>query len=112
MDNDWLNRLSTNDKVITHHNGYYKIKQVERLTKTQIILNGGDRFRKSNGYKIGEGQWSFTTLIKPTPEKIAEIKEINRRKKLIYDISRTNWTKIKTENLEKVFELTEKDTNK
>lgn len=49
------------------------IHTVERVTKTQVIINGGDRFRRSDGGAIGATQWDLSRIQPATDELLADI---------------------------------------
>ena len=75
-----LHDIKKGDKVIYIRSRYgYSntgtVVSVDRTTPTQIIINGGDRFRKSDGrqYKRRE-RWNHDCISVATEEKIARIK--------------------------------------
>ena len=80
----WLDELKPGDKVIQHsQSGGEKWRWVSRTTKTQIII-GDDRFRRKNGYRIGDEGYYRTYLREWTQEwqdkrdmaqRIASLKE-------------------------------------
>jgi hypothetical protein len=61
------------DEVIVHRpDGTLGLCKVERLTSTQVIVNGY-RYRRSDGVRKGDSGWSLTVLHLPTPELRAEV---------------------------------------
>ncbi len=63
-----------------------QIVTVDRLTKTQIIVNG-KRYRKSNGYSVGKNIcWGAARLMIPKEGEIEEIREARLHRKLVNDV--------------------------
>lgn len=80
------------------------IAKVVRLTKTQIILESGDKFRKSDGYKVGEnGNWNRSYLREATKETVEIIREKQERRELIGKIKKLDWNKLATEDLRNTY---------
>lgn len=49
-----LHDVKVGDTLIRYHFGGHDIVKVYRTTKTQIILDGGSKYRKDGGYAVGE----------------------------------------------------------
>lgn len=55
--------LKAGDEVVTAngwYNTHYKIRTVQRITPTQIVLSEYDRFKRNGGTKIGSGSTRLT----------------------------------------------------
>ena len=66
-----ISEVNVGDKVILRNRSGRKICVVERLTKTQIVLKDGmGKYRKSDGYLVGRGDWDFSDIIPATEELI------------------------------------------
>ena len=68
----WLETLKPGDEVAFDDGGrWYRdrwvILTVERTTKTQIVMRGGDKFRKSDGCEVGSDSWN---KIQPVTDNI------------------------------------------
>ncbi len=65
-----------------------RVVEVARLTKTQIILTSGQRFRKSDGDLVGRSSpWSHCCARVPRGGEIAEIRVARLKQKLTHEIS-------------------------
>lgn len=65
-----LENLKVGDKVFYDGRSTIGIKTIARLTKTQIILKNGQRFRKESGWLVGGDAWSATMIRILTPARI------------------------------------------
>lgn len=102
-----LEDIKVGDKVILISRYSKKVCKVDRLTKTQIVVDG-DKFRKLYGFSVGYRGWYSSVIRKASPEEIAKIEEINKRDMLIKKIKGYPLDKLSTEELEKVYELINK----
>jgi len=50
------------------------LEKVARVTKTQVILEGGKRYNRKTLLKVGGDIWYIERIQKATPEKIQKIK--------------------------------------
>ena len=48
-----------------NENRFFKFSEVERITKTQIILTNGTRYNKRNGIRIGDNDRWFKEQLVP-----------------------------------------------
>ena len=97
---DWLEGLKAGDRVVVQQNYATSdacIKIVGHVTKTQIILDDGRRFRRSNGGMVG-GHVRGAYLKMLTPEW-AEIVERNR---ILSVITHAHWRNFSTDRLREV----------
>lgn len=79
-----LDQLQAGDEVTVFLNyGAVEVHKIDRVTKTQIVI-GGWKFRKKDGFRIGNVGW-HTAHIELTTE---EHRSLSRRKKLILEVHR------------------------
>jgi hypothetical protein len=72
MSASWLENVKVGD-VVAAYSGYSRddifLKKVERLTTTQIVTEGGDRYRRADGDRVGQGTTYFRAgIMEATPE--------------------------------------------
>ena len=79
------------------------IATVERVTKTQLILDSGLRFRRDGGRRIGGSKWDTLILIKATDDRIAKIKHDTEHRNFVYKFENTDWRKMSLDKLRKVY---------
>ena len=73
-DYDWIKDLKAGDKVFVTRGSHIRLVTVDRVTATQIVI-GGERFRKSDGYRMGDSNtYWFTTLKEHSQEKEDEFR--------------------------------------
>jgi hypothetical protein len=103
----WLDELKEGDEVIVAGDRIYSdsISKVQRLTKTQIILEKGGKFRRDNGSCLPYDAWHYTFLEEATEERKAAIRVANKRHGILKLIREFDWSSLSTEVLEKVVEL-------
>lgn len=102
----WLETIKPGDEVAYDkgrgcYRNWWVILTVERTTKTQIIMRGGYKFRKSDGREVGSDSWNN---IQPITDKIrAEM----RRSKAIgrYNEITAGANRYTTEQLEAVIAI-------
>ena len=102
MDNhEWLNELSVGDKVIMSGRYRKSVNVVQRLTKTQIILEGTNcRFRKANGREVGGSSWGAIYLRKGTPAEISKVEDATTRQRIIAKLTyESTWNGLSTKEL-------------
>lgn len=70
-----LNSLKVGDKVILY--GRYRSKgiaTVDRITETQIVIDDGNKFRKSDGMQVGHNMWSnYSCIAIATKERVEKM---------------------------------------
>jgi len=80
---DFLNTLKAGDEVIyrwgTVHS-FYATEIVAKTTKTQIVLEGGARFRKIDGCGVGD---SYNRIMEANDENMAIIDGRNAEKRRV-----------------------------
>ena len=105
MSENWIDDLTVGDSVIVAGSRYHPdyIAQVERFTKTQIVVkNARSKFRRSDGREIGGDVWSNQVIEIATPERIEKIKMAKRRSRLINFVMDIDWNDVSAEKLEKI----------
>jgi hypothetical protein len=79
MSADWV---TVGANVATLSRGYrgdsYRRDRIERLTKTQIILHSGRRFRRTDLREVGVGVYVSDDLVPAGHPRLAEIDEARR----------------------------------
>jgi hypothetical protein len=88
-DREWLDGLKAGDEVAIPY-GFrplWGFKKIERLTKTQIILVGGGRFRRKGGRSVAGGLWDGATIYRPNQE----MRDSNRQARLANRMREVKW---------------------
>ncbi len=88
---DWLKGVKKGDSVV-RCSGYYgkSVEKVDRVTPTQIVLETGGKYRKSDGNQVGGSGYHIAYITEPTAELLNEI-----RKKFLCDkLRQVAWEKI------------------
>ena len=99
-----LKDLVVGDDVLVTVMSYRHIAKVDKVTKTQIIVNNA-RFRRDSGWQFGSDRWNVRRISVPTEKEISDIKEEVLRKTLIYAISSFNFERLSTNELKKVYNI-------
>lgn len=91
--------------VVVLDRGRYHLPQpvkIDRVTGTQIVI-GTERFRRDNGYKIGEsGGWARTRISAPEPGEIEKCRANLKRARLAAALRETRWDALPLATLESV----------
>lgn len=96
--------LQVGDSVLVTGMSYRRIAKIDKVTKTQIVVDNA-RFNKNSGWQCGSNIWNRRKIYIPTEKQIAEIKEENFRKKLIYIISSFDFKRLSTDELKQVYNI-------
>lgn len=99
-----LKDLVAGDEVLVTGMNHRRIAKVDKVTKTQIVVNNA-RFRKDSGWQCGVDSWNRKSISVPTEKEISDIKEENFRKKLIYAISSFDFKRLSTDELKQVYKI-------
>ena len=99
-----LKDLVVGDDVLVTGMFHRRIAKVDKVTKTQIIINNV-RFRRDSGWKCGRDRWNVGKISIPTEKEISDIKEDIFRKKLIYAISSFDFKRLSTDELKQVYNI-------
>ena len=99
-----LKDLVAGDEVLVTVMSYRYIAKVDKVTKTQIIVNNA-RFRRDSGWQCGSDRWNVRRISVPTEKEISDVKEENLRKILINTISSFDFKRLSTDELKQVYNI-------
>lgn len=99
-----LKDLIAGDDVLVVGRSCRCIAKIDKVTKTQIVVNNA-RFRRDSGWQCGGDSWSRKSISVPTEKEIADVKEENLRKTLIYAISSFDFKRLSTDELKQVYNI-------
>ena len=99
-----LKDLVAGDNVLVTGMYHRRIAKVDKVTKTQIIVNNA-RFRRDSGWQYGGDSWNRKSISIPTEKEISEVKEENLRKNLICVISSFDFKRLSTNELKQVYNI-------
>lgn len=69
-----LKDLVEGDEVLVTGMSHRHISKVDKVTKTQIIVNNA-RFRRDSGWQCGGDRWNVRKISVPTEKEISDVKE-------------------------------------
>lgn len=77
---EWLESLKPGDKVAipVKYGDNYSIRTVDRVTNTQIVVNGC-KYRKTSGYLVSSDKF-YTERIIPVSERVLQANKDHARK--------------------------------
>ena len=99
-----LKDLVVGDEVLVTGTLHRRIAKVDKVTKTQIIVNNA-RFRRDSGCQFGSDRWNVRRISVPTEKEISDVKEENLRKILINTISSFDFKRLSTDELKQVYNI-------
>lgn len=99
-----LKDLVAGDDVLVIGMYRRRIAKVDKVTKTQIVVNNA-RFRRNSGLQCGDDIWDRKSISVPTEEEISDIKEENLRNTLVYAISSFDFNRLSTDELKQVYNI-------
>lgn len=99
-----LKDLVVGDDVLVRGMHRRRIAKVDKVTKTQIIIDNA-RFRRDSGWQCGSNRWNIRRISVPTEKEISDVKEENLRKTLIYSISSFDFKRLSTDELKQVYKI-------
>lgn len=99
-----LKDLVEGDKVLVTGMYHRRIAKVDKVTKTQIVVDNA-RFRRNSGWQCGGDIWDMKSISVPTEKEISDIKEENLRNTLIYSISSFDFKRLSTDELKQVYNI-------
>lgn len=99
-----LKDLVIGDDVLVKGMSYKRIAKVDKVTKTQIVVDNA-RFKRDSGWQCGSDIWNRRRVSVPTEKEISDIKEDNFRKKLVYAISSFDFKRLSTDELKQVYNI-------
>ena len=105
MTDSSLEDIKVGDFVSRFHNGQFSdIRKVEKVTKTRIFINSGEKFDR-NGMLMPRQRWTYIS-IKPTTQ---EHRDQMHRYKLLHAIKQVNWEECPLELLSRVLGMIESE---
>ena len=99
-----LKDLVVGDDVLVIVMSYRHIAKIDKVTKTQIVIDNA-RFRRDSGWQCGEDSWNRKSISVPTEKEISDVKEENLRKILINTISSFDFKRLSTDELKQVYNI-------
>ena len=99
-----LKDLVVGDEVLVTGTFNRRIAKVDKVTKTQIVIDNA-RFRRDSGWQCGGDSWNRKSISVPTEKEISDVKEENIRKILINTISSFNFERLSTDELKQVYNI-------
>ena len=99
-----LKDLVAGDDILVISRYYRRIAKVDKVTKTQIIIDNA-RFRRDSGWQCGSDRWNVRRISVPTEKEISDIKEENLRNTLVYAISSFDFKRLSTDELKQVYNI-------
>lgn len=99
-----LKDLVVGDEVLVTGTFHRRIAKVDKVTKTQIVIDNA-RFRRDSGWQCGSDRWNVRRISVPTENEISDIKEENFRKELLYAISSFDFKRLSTDELKQVYNI-------
>ena len=99
-----LKDLVAGDAVIVVGMSCRRIAKIDKVTKTQIVVNNA-RFRRNSGWQCGGDSWNRKSISVPTEKEISDVKEENLRRTIIYAISSFDFKRLSTNELKQVYNI-------
>lgn len=99
-----LKDLVVGDDVLVTGLYHRRIAKVDKVTKTQIVVDNA-RFRRDSGWQCGSDSLDRKSISVPTEKEISDIEEENLRKALIYVISSSDFERLSTDKLKQVYNI-------
>ena len=99
-----LKDLVAGDEVLVVSRYCRCIAKIDKVTKTQIVVNNA-RFRRDSGWQCGGDSWSRKSISVPTEKEISDIEEETLRKILINTISSFDFKRLSTDELKQVYNI-------
>lgn len=99
-----LKDLIAGDDVLVVGRSCRRIAKIDKVTKTQIVVNNA-RFRRDSGWQCGGDRWNVRRISVPTEKEISDIEEEDLRKALIYVISSSDFERLSTDKLKQVYNI-------
>lgn len=99
-----LKDLVVGDDVLVTGMSYKRIAKINKVTKTQIVVNNA-RFRRDSGWQCSSDRWNLRKISVPTEKEISDVKEEIFRKKLMLAISSFDFKRLSTDKLKQVYNI-------
>ena len=104
---EWLKSLKYGDTVIVKSRYNDRVGIVDRVTKTMIIINSGERFRRNDGERVGANVWNLSNITQADADKVKAIASRKKKEKLINSIKSFDISKLDLYTLEKLLAVIE-----
>ena len=113
MSENWLEKLKVGDVVVLDDTGWIgpcrmQVATVSRTTKTQVEINGLRKYRRKNGWGVGNHR---LCIVEATEELVEEIQQEHKRRHvtqwLIDNFFNRNLYRITTEELQQIRAIVE-----
>lgn len=102
-----LKDLKAGDKVVIRNRWNDRIGTIERVTKTQIIVNGY-KFRRESGLQINGDSWTPSRIAVLTEEELQGIKKQNAKNMMKRYIKNFVFDDLSYEEIEQVYNILKK----
>ncbi len=103
-----LHELQPGDQVFVYSRHGKYLAKIDRVTKTQIILETAAKFRVKDGYLITDDSYNTTNIKHATDEEIENHKSIIRFKNKVRKISEFNFSQLDESELDQILAIIEK----
>jgi hypothetical protein len=103
--NAFYKSLKAGDKVIFSSRFNTRVVTVARLTKTQIVLSTGTKFRISDGGEVGGHKFYSSSISEATDIKVYEFEVKAKRKAMIKVIDETVMSGLTNQQLVKIYRI-------
>ena len=92
------------DKVLRHGDRYQNdsIRTVSKITKTQVILNNGNRFRRVDGMIVGGGSWVHIYISPATEGMITKVRHNQEKRRCVKILNNIKWNEYSLNSLTKI----------
>lgn len=105
-----LKDLVEGDEVLVTGMHRRRIAKVDKVTKTQIVVDNV-RFRRDSGWQCGNDRLDMKSISVPIEKEISDIKEENFRKGLLYAIRSFDFKRLSTDELRQVYNIVKSKEN-
>lgn len=72
-----LENVKVGDLLISHSRNIKSVVKVERVTPTQLVVTGGERFRKKDGGGVGSSGFYYSYITIPKDGEAESIRKRN-----------------------------------
>ncbi len=100
-----LQEAQVGDIVVCDEYGMKSLALIEKITKTQIITHRGGKFRKSDGWLIGQDMPRYMIRLPENQNEIDEISTSHAKRKTIMRLQNTKWENFSLDQLEAITHL-------
>lgn len=101
-DNEWLQNLKAGDTVVLTDGESEVVRQVNKVTRTQVVLAGERRMRRSDGRNMGGSVWDSCWIEPATTERVCTIRERKEHQRRIVQLRDAKWSTLPAELVKQV----------